>query len=67
MSNISSYEGRQEHIRRLKTPPLEVFNNKYQDKDYTVKLEYPAFTTYSNLLKFFIYFINEFKDLFTFF
>ena len=40
----SSYEDLQENIRSLKTPSIEVWENKYSDKDYTVQLEIPEFT-----------------------
>jgi len=39
-----TYEGRQDHIRDLKTPEIEVFKNIYQDKDYVIKLVFPEFT-----------------------
>ncbi|MDP3731520.1 MAG: preQ(1) synthase [Candidatus Omnitrophota bacterium] len=41
---ISSYEGLQKNIRILKTPGIEVWNNQYQDKLYTICLEIPEFT-----------------------
>jgi len=45
MSNKkSNYEGLQENIRKLKTPKIEVWQNKYPDKEYTVSLEIPEFT-----------------------
>lgn len=40
----SSYEGKQDHIRSLKTPEVEVFHNIYSDKDYRIDLEIPEFT-----------------------
>ncbi|MCX7927643.1 MAG: preQ(1) synthase [Candidatus Omnitrophica bacterium] len=40
----SSYEGLQENIRNLKTPPIEVWKNQYPDKHYSVLLEIPEFT-----------------------
>lgn len=40
----SSYEGLQEKIRRLKTPKIGMFKNKYADKNYTVCLETSEFT-----------------------
>ena len=40
----SSYEDLQENIRDLKTPDIEVWENKYPDKTYTVSLEIPEFT-----------------------
>lgn len=39
-----SYEGLQENIRKLKTPGIEVWENKYRDKNYTINLEIPEFT-----------------------
>jgi len=41
---LSSYEGRQKNIRNLKTPCIEVWNNQYPDKIYTINLEIPEFT-----------------------
>jgi 7-cyano-7-deazaguanine reductase len=43
--NNSSYEGLQENIRKLKTPKLEVWENKYPDKIYTICIEIPEFTS----------------------
>ncbi len=40
----SSYEGLQEDIRKLKTPKIEVWKNRYPDKKYTINLEIPEFT-----------------------
>jgi 7-cyano-7-deazaguanine reductase len=39
-----SYESRQEYIRTLPTPAIEVWENKYPDRDYTIKIETPEFT-----------------------
>jgi 7-cyano-7-deazaguanine reductase len=39
-----SYEGLQENIRKLKTPKIDVWKNKYPDKEYIVNLEIPEFT-----------------------
>lgn len=39
-----TYEGKQDHIRHLETPPIEVFKNIYSDKDYIIKLVFPEFT-----------------------
>jgi 7-cyano-7-deazaguanine reductase len=39
-----SYESLQEKIRNLKTPKIDVWTNKYPDKEYTVQLEIPEFT-----------------------
>jgi 7-cyano-7-deazaguanine reductase len=38
------YEGLQEKIRALKTPAIEVWQNKYPDKEYSINLEVPEFT-----------------------
>ncbi len=40
----SSYEGLQENIRGIKTPKIEVWRNKYSDRDYLVKIETNEFT-----------------------
>lgn len=40
----TSYEGLQENIRKLKTPAIEVWENKYPDKEYDINLEVPEFT-----------------------
>ena len=39
-----SYRGLQESIRKLKTPKIEVWYNKYPDKKYVINLEIPEFT-----------------------
>ncbi len=44
MKKKSAYEGLQENIRELKTPAIEVWKNRYQDKLYTICLEIPEFT-----------------------
>jgi len=44
MAKKKSYTGLQEHIRNLKTPEIEVWLNKYRDKDYVIKLETREFT-----------------------
>ncbi len=38
------YEDRQDHIRALETPDIDVFRNVYSDKDYRINLEFPEFT-----------------------
>lgn len=38
------YEGLQEKVRQLKTPVIEVWENKYPEKLYTVQLDIPEFT-----------------------
>ena len=40
----SNYEGLQKNIKNLKTPGIEVWENKYSDKEYTIILENPEFT-----------------------
>lgn len=40
----SSYEGLQQKVRRLKTPGIEVWENQYPDKEYSIRLEVPEFT-----------------------
>lgn len=40
----SSYEGLQKNVRRLKTPEIEVWQNQYPDKVYTINLDIPEFT-----------------------
>lgn len=44
MKNNSSYEGLQSGVRKLKTPKIEVWENQYRDKLYTICLEVPEFT-----------------------
>lgn len=44
MNKKSSYEGLQAHIRKLKTPSIEVWRNEYSDKCYVVSIEIPEFT-----------------------
>ena len=40
----SSYEGLQENVRSLKTPKIEVWENQYPDKIYTINMDIPEFT-----------------------
>jgi 7-cyano-7-deazaguanine reductase len=40
----AGYEGLQKHIRKLKTPKIEVWRNQYPDKRYTITLDVPEFT-----------------------
>jgi 7-cyano-7-deazaguanine reductase len=40
----SSYENLQKHIRGLKTPRIEVWENQYPDKRFAVHIEIPEFT-----------------------
>lgn len=41
---VSSYDDLQENIRTHKLPAIEVWENKYQDKDYVISLDCPEFT-----------------------
>jgi len=40
----SDYDEKQEQIRSLKLPGIEVWENKYPEREYTVRLEIPEFT-----------------------
>jgi 7-cyano-7-deazaguanine reductase len=40
----SSYENLQKHIRHLKTPEIEVWENQYPDRRFAVHIEIPEFT-----------------------
>jgi len=42
---VSEYERKQEYVRVVELPKIEVFENKYFDREYTVKIEYPEFST----------------------
>ena len=44
MKKTSSYEGLQKNIKVLKTPEIEVWENQYPDKAYTISLAIPEFT-----------------------
>ena len=44
MIDKKEYEGRQDHIRDLKTPEIEIFRNIYPDRDYRIDMEVPEFT-----------------------
>ncbi len=44
MKSHQSYEGLQENVRGLKTPKIEVWENKYPDREYEINLETPEFT-----------------------
>ena len=44
MKNRSSYEGLQSNVRGLKAPEIEVWQNEYADKVYTINLDIPEFT-----------------------
>jgi len=40
----SVYEGLQKRVRALKAPAIDVWENKYADKEYTVTIDVPEFT-----------------------
>ena len=40
-----SYDGLQSDIREMKTPSIETWKNEYSDKDYTIEVTTPEFTT----------------------
>ena len=40
----SDYEGLQKNVRKLKTPQIQVWQNQYADKVYTIDLDVPEFT-----------------------
>jgi len=44
MGDKNTYEGLQEDVRGLKLPHIEVWQNKYPDKDYLVCFDTPEFT-----------------------
>jgi 7-cyano-7-deazaguanine reductase len=44
MKEHCGYEGLQKNVRNLKTPEIEVWENQYPDKVYTVSLDVPEFT-----------------------
>ena len=44
MKEISSYEGRQDKIRSMKLPAIEVWENQYADRDFMIDLVIPEFT-----------------------
>ncbi|MGB2600613.1 MAG: preQ(1) synthase [Candidatus Omnitrophota bacterium] len=44
MSDRATYEGLQENVRELNLPGIEVWENKYDDKAYMVKIDTPEFT-----------------------
>ncbi|MDD5449975.1 MAG: preQ(1) synthase [Candidatus Omnitrophica bacterium] len=41
---MKAYEGLQKKIRKLKTPTIDVWENKYPDKSYVINLDTPEFT-----------------------
>ena len=44
MKRKKTYEGLQERIRKLKTPKIDVWKNKYADRKYMIHLSAPEFT-----------------------
>ena len=40
----SQYDGLQDNIRGLKTPPVETWRNQYPDRRYIIKIDIPEFT-----------------------
>jgi 7-cyano-7-deazaguanine reductase len=44
MPRKTSYEGLQAHVRSMKTPPIDVWENQYPDKIYTITIDIPEFT-----------------------
>ena len=40
----SGYQGLQENIRKLNAPAIEVWQNKFRDKQYSINLEITEFT-----------------------
>lgn len=44
MNDRSAYKGLQENVRDMELPGIEVWENKYSDKDYTVRSETTEFT-----------------------
>ncbi len=40
----SDYEGRQEYVRTMSLPTIEVWENKYPDKDYRIHLDILEFS-----------------------
>ena len=44
MPAISDYENLQKHIRTLKTPSIDVWENQYQDREYVITISIPECT-----------------------
>lgn len=44
LKSTGSYRGLQEDIRKLKTPKIEVWGNKYRDKDYIIRIQTEEFS-----------------------
>ena len=43
-SEVGSYEGRQDYVRTMELPAIEVWTNQYPDKEYSIHMEVPEFT-----------------------
>ena len=44
MRQSTGYDDLQTHIRQLKTPPIETWENQYSDRDYTIEITNLEFT-----------------------
>lgn len=44
MANLGTYDDRQDHIRALKMPAIETWENMYPDKEYWISMSFPEFT-----------------------
>ncbi len=44
MKQATDYDHLQTHIRQLKTPPIETWENQYSDRDYTIEITNLEFT-----------------------
>lgn len=44
MKNKSSYEGLQSDVRKIQLPEIEVWENQYADREYTIHMDIPEFT-----------------------
>ena len=44
MPATNTYAGRQNHIRTLELPKIDVFENIYADREYDIQLNFPEFT-----------------------
>jgi len=42
--SASKYEGLQEDVRSLKTPEIEIWENQYKDKTYTISIRTDEFS-----------------------
>ena len=63
--HTGTYEDRQDHIRALETPAIEVFRNVYADRDYRIDFEIPEFTAIcprTGLPDFGIFYVRDKKE-----